>query len=112
MPQFDFRQLFPSDPTESHPRDGWLEVVDELTDHKKLPPPSQLTRAHWTNIAFVVVACIGALISAVYFFNGGELFRQAAMWPGELLYSPPHSPPRSYPSSSAQPARSEEHQSE
>jgi hypothetical protein len=97
MPQFDFRQLFPSSPTETHPRKESRGTGDELTDQHKFIPPLQLSREHWTNIAFVVAACLGALLSAVYFFNGAELFRQAAMWPGELLYSPPRSPVRTYP---------------
>src|ERR1700736_427536 len=97
MPQFDFRQLFPTSPTETHPRKESRPTGDELTDQYKSIPPLHLSREHWTNIAFVVAACLGALLSAVYFFNGAELFRQAAMWPGELLYSAPRSPARAHP---------------
>lgn len=45
-----------------------------------------MSRSQWTNIAFVLCACLGALFSAAYFFNGAELLRTSATWPREFLY--------------------------
>jgi hypothetical protein len=92
MPQFDFRQLFPAPPTKLRPPKTALGLDEETIDQQKATPLFDLDRSQWTNIGFVAAACAGALISALYFFNGSELFRQAAMWPGELLYTWPPSP--------------------
>jgi hypothetical protein len=49
----------------------------------------RLGRAGWANIIFAAVTSIGGLFCAFYFFNGNELWRAAAAWPGELLYRRP-----------------------
>ena len=96
MPQFDFRQLFPAPPTKVRPPKTALGLDEETIDQQKATPWFDLDRSQWTNIGFVAAACAGALISALYFFNGAELFRQAAMWPGELLYTRPPSPAHAF----------------
>jgi hypothetical protein len=92
MPQFDFRQLFPAPPPKVRPPKAAVGLDEETSDPDQGTPLFDLNRSQWTNIGFVAAACAGALISALYFFNGAELFRQAAMWPGELLYTRPPSP--------------------
>jgi hypothetical protein len=50
---------------------------------------SRLGRSHWANIIFVIIAVLGGLFCAFYFFNGAELVRVAARWPREFLYPRP-----------------------
>jgi hypothetical protein len=107
MPQVDLRPLF--DP----PRTGYArpepfpdENPKELKPWRSTIPRSRvrMTLAQLTNIGFVLVACLGALISAAYLFKGGELIQEVAAWPRELFYgrptpvpkpSPPHDSKRS-----------------
>jgi len=42
-----------------------------------------------TNIGFVLAACLGAVVSALYFIRGGELFQEVSAWPRELFYGRP-----------------------
>lgn len=48
-----------------------------------------LSRSTWANIVFVAIASLGGLVCAFYFFNGAEVLRAAASWPGEYLYPRP-----------------------
>jgi hypothetical protein len=48
-----------------------------------------LSRSTWANIVFVAIASVGGLVCAFYFFNGAEVLRAAASWPGEYLYPRP-----------------------
>jgi len=76
MPQVDFREIFSRSP-ENHAAD-----IDGL--HSEVSSPSEpssvinsvgFSRSQWTNIAFVVCASIGALICALYVFQGAEFLR-------------------------------------
>lgn len=55
----------------------------------RLPFRVRLTGAQLTNIGFVLAACLGALVSALYLFKGGEVFQEVAAWPRELFYGRP-----------------------
>ncbi len=94
MPQIDFGKAFsPSDeqvaprsPEDaSHARPFGPKNDD--ADPAKFRP--RLGRSDWTNILFVIIAILGGLFCAFYFFNGAELLRNAAAWPAEFLYSRP-----------------------
>lgn len=107
MPQVDLRPLFdPPRTGYARPKPSPAENPKELKSRDSTIPRSRvrMTLAQLTNIGFVLVACLGALISAAYLFKGGELIQEVAAWPRELFYgrptpvpkpSPPHDSKRS-----------------
>jgi hypothetical protein len=104
MPQVDLRPLFNPPRTGcSHPEPSpeGNPMKSRSRDSAKPRTLVRVTLVQLTNIGFVLIACLGALISAVYFFKGGELLQEVAAWPRELFYgrptpvpkpSPPHDP--------------------
>lgn len=88
MPQVDLRPIF----TPSR----HAEPSAKLPDPEDAKPVENgfrlrlnLTGAEWTNLAFVVCACLGAAFSAAYLFQGGELLQEVAGWPRELFIGRP-----------------------
>jgi len=93
MPQLDFREAL-STPEEKN----YSPAVAASAAAMQTPPVLslaeflhnlRLSRSAWANIVFVMIASVGGLVCAFYFFNGGELLRAAASWPGEYLYRRP-----------------------
>lgn len=117
MPQVDLSPLFtPPSPPEPPP-----DAPADFTNPRPLGPPlatvhrSRLSAAQWTNVAFVVCACLGALFSVVYLFKGELLqLQDIAAWPRELFQGRAVAPPRPAPNRqietgpSIQPAASSE----
>jgi hypothetical protein len=95
MPHIDFGKVFANGDEPAPKRDPLFE-----------PPPEQpvtpvessrfrrsrLGRSDWTNIIFVLIAILGGLFLAFYFFNGAEVLRTAAAWPSEMFYPRPFAP--------------------
>ena len=101
MPQIDFGQAF-SNSDKSFPSPPSVETVlipetpagaqmDEGVESSKFRR-SRLGRSEWANIIFAIIAILGGLFFAFYFFNGAELLRAAKSWPREYLYSEPGPP--------------------
>lgn len=92
MPQVDLRPFFPS-ASRRAPALPVTETASELTSHSAEAGPRplriRLTGPQVTNIAFVVAACLGAVVSALYLYKGGEVFQEVAAWPRELFYGRP-----------------------
>src|SRR5258707_952963 len=97
MPQIDIPPLFPpskagcSHPEplpQTHPPDSqkWNSSVER--------PRSGVNLMQLTNIGFVIAACLGALLSAVYLFKGGEFLQEVSAWPRELFYARPAAAPK------------------
>jgi hypothetical protein len=92
MPQLDFHEAL-STPEEKLflPPTALASATSAPVDKKTslFPRGVGLSRSTWTNIVFVVIASVGGLVCAFYFFNGAELLRAAASWPAEFLYPRP-----------------------
>jgi hypothetical protein len=99
MPQIDFGQAF------STPDDGASSTEKSSTPGASQFPHAsvrdvesskfrrtRLGRSELTNIIFAIIAVLGGLFCAFYFFNGAELLRGAVAWPREFLYPQPASP--------------------
>ena len=92
MAQVDLRPLS-NLPEKAEPR----PELSLFSNGKNGPSPNagparirvRLTGAQWTNLAFVVCACLGALFSAAYLFKGGEILQEVAAWPRELFHGHP-----------------------
>src|SRR5437762_1417686 len=89
MPQLDFREAL------STPDEKVLSVSAPVPAAVPTAPAHSflreigLSHSTWANIIFVTIATVGGLVSAFYFFNGGELLQAAAAWPSEFLYPRP-----------------------
>ena len=100
MPQVDLRPIFNpssgSDPHLSTAADPGEKLPVHLADRSPLRRFG-LTGVQWTNLAFIAAACVGAVFSVVYLFDG-ELVQEVARWPRELFHgravSPAQSPSR------------------
>ena len=95
MPQIDFGKAFEDQnadtPGNSQPGAPVARASEDIffPGEPAKFRSSRLGRADWTNIIFVIITVLGGLFCAFYFFNGAELVRGAAAWPGEFLYSRP-----------------------
>src|SRR5438270_4373002 len=95
MPQLDFRAALstPEEKRLSPPRSPNVGPVSmsaaAKSSAKDFLRGVGFSRSTWANIVFVGIASVGGLVCAFYFFNGGELLRAAASWPGEYLYARP-----------------------
>jgi hypothetical protein len=94
MPQIDFGQAFSTPDENGAPKGETSDPsrLDAKTTHKVAASKfrrSRLGRSDWTNIIFVIIAILGGLFCAFYFFNGAQLLREAARWPREFLYGRP-----------------------
>lgn len=95
MPQFNFHQALSNpveklvSPTVAATETGPARSTEKLT--ALLANAFDFSHSTWTNIVFVAIASLGGLFCAFYFFNGTEVVRLAAAWPGELLYPRPDS---------------------
>src|SRR5437868_2969629 len=93
MPQVDLNPLF-TPPPKNRPSRPEPFLPDSWKDPRALKPggtPSRLklSLSQLVNIGFVLVACLGGVISALYFIRGGELFQEVSTWPRELFYGRP-----------------------
>ncbi|HEY4284706.1 MAG TPA: hypothetical protein VGM62_16715 [Chthoniobacterales bacterium] len=101
MAQVDFRPLIPQPENPEHgPKPALFSgpKIEPLSHPKPARFHVRFTCAQWTNLAFVICACLGALFSAAYLFKGAELFQEVAAWPRELFHG------RAVPVSSAESA--------
>src|SRR5438270_3123209 len=95
MPQLDFRAALstPEEKRLSPPRSPNVGPVSmsaaAKSSAKNFLRGVGFSRSTWANVVFVAIASVGGLVCAFYFFNGGELLRAAASWPGEYLYPRP-----------------------
>src|SRR5437588_8992478 len=95
MPQLDFREALstPAEKLLSPPPSPNIAAVRTSaiakSSAKDFLRGVGFSRSTWANIVFVGIASVGGLVCAFYFFNGGELLRAAASWPGEYLYARP-----------------------
>jgi hypothetical protein len=98
MPQIDLRPLFtpPSKDRRPCPDPFLVPAWKDPRSYTPTKPASKLkvSIAQATNVAFVLVACLGALVSVLYFIKGGELLQEVAAWPRELFYGRPASRPQ------------------
>lgn len=97
MPHVDFGRAF-SQPEKSVSPVAHEEIAraPELPGRDQIPAArlrcSCLGLAEWTNLIFTVIAVLGGLFCAFYFFNGTDLLRSATSWPREYLF-PSQGPP-------------------
>ncbi len=91
MRQIDFRRIFggsikpcSSAASPEPAQETQLELSETGTFRNRFGKRIRLS-SQLINICFVLLACLGALACAVFFFKKGELFRTAA-WPHELFY--------------------------
>src|SRR2546423_1396087 len=95
MSHFDFREALSA--PEQTVLNGHGDIAALAPDfpaaNRRELPGSVLgfNRPSWANVIFVRVASMGALFCAFYFFNGAQVLRAAAAWPGEFLYPRPAS---------------------
>ena len=95
MPQVDIRPLF----TPTTREISITSPPDTSDPLEPAPPPTppkrsvKITGEQVTNVAFVIAACLGAVISAAFLFKGGEVFQEVAAWPRELFYGRPSPAP-------------------
>ncbi len=98
MPQIDFGQAFSNSDKSSpgaEPRSAPETPARVQTN--EMVEPARFRRSHlggsdWANIIFAVIAIVGGLFFAFYFFNGAELLREAKSWPRDYFYSQPGPP--------------------
>lgn len=89
MPQIDFGKAF-SDPDGSpSPKPSALPAGFRAAVEPSKFRRTRIGRSGWANIIFVIIAILGGLFCAFYFFDGAELLRGVARWPREFLYSQP-----------------------
>ena len=95
MPQIDLSPLFTPPPKDRTPcSDPFLVQTWKDRAHQPGQPSRlKLTLSQITNIGFVLAACLGAVVSALYFIRGAELFQGVSAWPRELFYGRPVSRP-------------------
>jgi hypothetical protein len=97
MPHIDLPQTFPTQKENGSPARACVQSDQSELGHNpvernglaRLVTAVHLSQSEWTNIAFVVVAFLGGLFCAFYFFNGTEFFRAANAWHREFLYPRP-----------------------
>jgi hypothetical protein len=94
MPQVDLRPLFQPPLSKDQPaRDEHSSAPTwkHLQPYVPERPSSrfELTVAQLTNVGFVLAACLGAAVSALYLVKGGEIFQEVAAWPRELFHGRP-----------------------
>jgi hypothetical protein len=97
MAQIDFSRAFTA--PDKHPLSASASTAEQQPDpapgastdlgRTKFPSAALFGRPERVNIIFATFTFIGVLFCAFYFFNGSELWRAAAAWPGELLYPRP-----------------------
>ncbi|HLW34970.1 MAG TPA: hypothetical protein VKS98_04860 [Chthoniobacterales bacterium] len=88
MPQLDFREAL-STPEEKFCLAPVQAASPQVSETNSFLRDIGLSHSAWANIVFVTIATVGAIGTAFYFFNGAELLRAAAAWPGEFLYPRP-----------------------
>ena len=97
MPQVDLSPLFTPPPKDRTSRSepslfpGWKDSQSIAPTER--PSRVKLSLSQITNVGFVLAACLGAAISALYFIRGAELFQDVSAWPRELFYGRPVSRP-------------------
>src|SRR4051794_279333 len=92
MPQVDLSPLFtPPSKDRRPPPDPFLVPTWKDPNFAPTGQPSRfkVSISQITNVAFVLAACLGAVVSALYFIRGGELLQEVAAWPRELFYGRP-----------------------
>src|SRR5437016_209991 len=92
-PQVDLSPLFTPPSKERGPR---LEpfLIPAWKDPRsyaaaKPRSPLKVSISQIANVGFVLAACLGAVVSALYFIKGGEFLQEVAAWPRELFYGRP-----------------------
>ncbi len=88
MPQLDFREAL-STPEEKLYSAPVQAASPRVSQSNSFLRDLGLSHSTWANIVFVTIATAGAIGTAFYFFNGAEVLRAAASWPGEFLYPRP-----------------------